>query len=133
MTDSIDPQKTFVHLEADGRAEPIPVTPAFWEDLMTGQRVLDGWLVTRGESTGNWDQWERHPEGEELVFLDRGKVDLILEWQSSQEAVRLDADKPLAIVPRGVWHTVDVIESASLTFVTFGKGTQHRPRSQDSN
>ena len=64
MTDALNPETTFVHLEAEGRAEPIPVSPAFWEEMMTGKRVLDGWLVTRGRTTKNWDQWEQHPEGE---------------------------------------------------------------------
>ena len=130
MTQAFDPAATFVHLEPDGRAEPIPVTPHFWEEVIGGQRMLDGWLVTGVHSLRSWDQWEQHPAGEELILLTDGAVDLILEWKSSQEAIRLGPAHPMAIVPRGVWHTVDVVEPATLTFVTFGKGTQHRPRRQ---
>jgi quercetin dioxygenase-like cupin family protein len=33
-----------------------------------------------------------------------------------------------AINPSGVWHTADVVESATAIFITAGEDTQHRPR-----
>lgn len=126
MTDAFNPATTCVHLEPEGRAEPIPVTPQFWDDLMSGRRSGDGWLVTQGRSLTDWTQWEMHPAGEEVVLLTGGTVDVALEWQSSEEVVRLTMERPMLIVPRGIWHTVRVIEPATLTFITFGKGTQHR-------
>lgn len=126
MTDAFNPTTTFIHLEPDGRAEPIPVTQQFWDDLISGRRAADGWLVTRMRSLKDWTQWEMHPAGEEVVLLTDGIVDIVLEWQSSEEAVRLTPDQPMLIVPRGIWHTARVIEPATLSFITFGKDTQHR-------
>ncbi|MEM1102949.1 MAG: hypothetical protein AAGH48_02455 [Pseudomonadota bacterium] len=33
-----------------------------------------------------------------------------------------------SIAPKGVWHTVDVLEKGRALFITAGAGTQHRPR-----
>ncbi|MGF1601286.1 MAG: hypothetical protein ACFCU8_04575 [Thermosynechococcaceae cyanobacterium] len=33
-----------------------------------------------------------------------------------------------AINQLGVWHTADVVDKATILFVTAGLGTQHRPR-----
>jgi len=126
MTDAFNPTTTFVHLEPDGRAEPIPVTPQFWDDLTTGRRAADGWLVTRTSSLTDWTQWEMHPAGEEVILLTAGIADIVLEAQSSEEGVRLTVEQPMLIVPRGIWHTARVVEPATMTFITFGKDTQHR-------
>ena len=128
MTVAFDPLETFVLLDGAGRAEPIALYPGFWEDLAAGRREAAGWLVTRGVTSAPWDHWERHPNGEELILLTDGSADLILEWKSGEEPIRLTREKPLAIVPRGVWHTVDPVSPATLTFITYGKGTEHRPR-----
>lgn len=68
-----------------------------------------------------------HRAGEALILLSVGMVALVLASQSSADAVRLDRSKPPAIVPRGIWHRVRTIETARVTFVTFGRGTQHKP------
>jgi len=126
MTDAFNPATTFVHLEPEGRAEPIPVTPQFWDDLIAGRRTVEGWLVTRSRAVTDWTQWEMHPAGEELILLTDGMADFVLEWHSSEEVVRLSTDRPMMVVPRGVWHTIRIVEPATLVFITFGKDTQHR-------
>ena len=32
------------------------------------------------------------------------------------------------VVPTGSWHTMDVIEPGRAVIITWGEGTQHRPR-----
>jgi hypothetical protein len=36
--------------------------------------------------------------------------------------------KSSIVVPRGVWHTANVIEPGEALHITWGAGTAHRPR-----
>jgi len=38
------------------------------------------------------------------------------------------ADGHYAIVPAGVWHTADVVQPCRMIGITWGEGTEHRPR-----
>jgi uncharacterized cupin superfamily protein len=87
----------------------------------------EGRLVTLGAMTDDWDSWERHPAGEEVVVCLSGRVRLIQEIGGEEVAV--EAGPGDAIVnPPGVWHTADVLEPAQALFITPGRGTAHRPR-----
>ena len=46
-------------------------------------------------------------------------------WQSQIGAL---PPGEFAVVPKGIWHTADVIEPGEALFVTAGEGTSHRPR-----
>jgi mannose-6-phosphate isomerase-like protein (cupin superfamily) len=121
---ALDLARTYVHLRPDGAAEPIAVTPQFWATV--GDRFDDGYLVTRFTSTADWPHWEVHPEGEELVIMLSGRVDLLLDDERRQRTVPLRAGQAW-INQRGVWHRAIVHEPADMLFITAGKGTRHRP------
>lgn len=123
-----DLHRTYVHLQPDGRATPIPVDDQFWATIATRTELHDGHLVTRGRSTEDWPHWEMHPEGEELVVLLSGAVDLVLDDGTREWTVELRPESSTWINPRGVWHRAIVHEPSELLFVTAGRGTQHRPR-----
>ena len=76
----------------------------------------------------DWDSWEIHPEGDELVVLLSGKVTFLIE--SAHQTLTSDLIKAgdYAIVPKGSWHTADVHEPSQVLFITPGEGTQHRSR-----
>ena len=78
----------------------------------------------QGES---WTSWERHPAGEELVFLISGHVDLIQDLDGEEHRIELHAGDAV-LNPPGVWHTSDVYEPGDALFITPGQGTEHRPR-----
>jgi quercetin dioxygenase-like cupin family protein len=73
-----------------------------------------------------------HPDGDELLYLISGRIDVILEDGGDVENIgvqRVEALQPgdAIVVPRGVWHRVDVRESSHLVHVTPGPGGGHRP------
>jgi mannose-6-phosphate isomerase-like protein (cupin superfamily) len=89
---------------------------------------IEGRLVTWYEFTADWDSWEMHPTGDELVVCLAGALTLHQEFADGGRAsIRLIAGE-YAINPPGVWHTADIADSAVALFITAGLGTEHRPR-----
>ena len=119
---------SFVHLGA-ASAVPLEVNETFWPDLASGKfaDLGPGRLVSFYEFEGDWDSWEIHPAGEELVCLFSGSADLILEQPDGNVAVELWGPGAFAVVPRGTWHTVRAHERSKALFVTAGEGTEQRP------
>ena len=68
---------------------------------------------------------ERHPDGDEVLYLISGRVCVVF----------LDRDWPPAevqpgqglVVPRGVWHRVDVLEPCQIVYLTPGPNNELRP------
>jgi uncharacterized cupin superfamily protein len=87
----------------------------------------DGRLVVLSRSDADWTAWERHPAGEELVFLLEGRMTLLQDRDGTE--VRIPMTGGQAVVnPKGVWHTADVHEPGRVLYITPGLGTEHRPR-----
>lgn len=91
----------------------------------------DGRLVSLHTFSESWDTWEVHPEGTELVLCTQGRVTFTQEaLDGNLERVTLESGQAVVNDP-GVWHTADIAdgESATVLFITAGRGTQIRPRS----
>jgi mannose-6-phosphate isomerase-like protein (cupin superfamily) len=123
----LDLARTYVHLRPGGAAEPIAVGPDFWATL--GDRFDDGWLITRFTSTEDWPHWEMHPEGDELLVMLSGRVDLQLDDGERRWTVSLHPGQTW-LNRRGTWHRAIVHDPADMLFITAGKGTRHRPVSE---
>lgn len=132
---SFDLSGTYVHLEDGGVALPVEVTETFWQELMTGEarsdgvaRIAagDGWLVTANRFERDTPMWEMHPEGDELLLMLSGALDVVFDGADGERAVELRAGSACR-VPRGTWHRLVVREPGLMLGVTRGKGTQHRP------
>ena len=88
----------------------------------------EGRLVTIHHFDADWDSWEMHPVGSEVVLCLSGSMTLHQETsEGDHHTVVLDTGE-YAINEPGVWHTADVADDASALFITAGEGTQHRPR-----
>jgi mannose-6-phosphate isomerase-like protein (cupin superfamily) len=87
----------------------------------------EGRLVTLHTFSESWDSWEVHPFGAELVLCIEGSMTIHQEIDGTVRAVTLETGEAI-INPPGVWHTADVIGSATVLFITAGWGTDHRPR-----
>lgn len=119
---------TFVVLEEQGEATPIAVSDRFFADLETQFGDFSGKrLVSHFAFEQDWDSWEMHPAGDEVVYLLAGQVDFVLEQPGGNQTVSLKAIGSYLLVPRGTWHTAKVHTPSSLLFITPGEGTQHRP------
>ena len=124
--------RAFIHLGRGATAIPQPAfTDGSWYEAYGARHDSDGpdgRLVAQWTFTANWDSWEMHPHGEEVVICTAGFITLHQEFADGRAAsVRLGSGD-YAINPRGCWHTADVAESATAVFITPGLGTEGRPR-----
>jgi hypothetical protein len=124
---AFDLLSTFVHLDRGAAAASVPLTRSFWRDLRAGKRSFRGRLMGVVRLASHSDHWEAHPAGDELLFRLSGEMDVLLERRGRRRRVRLSARAPCCLVPRGVWHTLEVRRPGALLFVTPGAGTRRRP------
>lgn len=84
-----------------------------------------------GSMSASWSHWEMHPEGDEVVYLLSGSVDMVLEMPNGAGAVSRRVvelrGRGAVVIPKGVWHTALVLEPGEFMSITRGAGTQHRP------
>jgi quercetin dioxygenase-like cupin family protein len=122
-------QETYLRLRPDSSIELLDAE-GFWPRLMGGQLgdFHCEYLVTTLRFTENWQSWEQHPSGEEIVCLISGHVTLIQERDGTEHRVPLTRPGEFAVNPRGTWHTADVHEESVVLFITAGEGTTGRPR-----
>lgn len=75
----------------------------------------------------DWDSWEKHPYGDEIVILLSGHMTFVLEMEQGDRTVELRVAGDYVVVPRDTWHTARTHDSSCMMFVTPGEGTEHRP------
>jgi mannose-6-phosphate isomerase-like protein (cupin superfamily) len=131
MADPFDLSKTFIHLGLGAKATPLPDfewSPAFMDAYRysTDSDGDEGRLVCVVEQDATWDSWERHPAGEEVVYLISGRVDVIQELDDGEHVVALHPGEAM-VNPPNVWHTALVHEPGAALFITPGRGTEHKP------
>ncbi|MEM9456227.1 MAG: hypothetical protein AAGF11_18745 [Myxococcota bacterium] len=122
-----DLHRTYVHLSPNGEGRPLSVDDQFWATIAIRTELHEGYLVTRSRMTEDWPHWEMHPEGEELLVLLAGSIDLELDDGQQQWTVALRPNAGAWLNRRGVWHRALVHEPSDVLLVTAGRGTQHRP------
>lgn len=88
----------------------------------------EGRLMSIYTFTEDWDSWEMHPAGAEVVACVAGSMTIHQEMADGTKATVTLGVGDYAINPPGAWHTADVPESATAVFVTAGWGTEHRAR-----
>lgn len=109
-----------------GAATVKPYSPTFYQELGTDFPDFAGhFLVQRFSFDAPWGSWERHPKGDEYVYLLSGDTDFVL-WQDGRESVlRVSEPGSFVVVPRGIWHTARPHQPTTMLFVTPGEGTDH--------
>jgi mannose-6-phosphate isomerase-like protein (cupin superfamily) len=123
-----------LHIGPAGEATVIEDAAALWAELMAGRSESPeaslvaggGWLMAAFHMTEDPQAWEMHPEGEEILYLVSGGMDIVLEDEAGDRVVQL---KPgtACVVPRGVWHRQVLAGPCDLLALTYGRGTEHRP------
>lgn len=122
-----------IHL---GRGATAEVEPEFTGDLgwyegygaRHQEDGAEGRLVGMHRFTSDWDMWEVHPHGSEVVLCIAGSMTLHQEKSDGSRATVTLAAGQYAINEPGTWHTADVEKEATALFITAGLGTEHRPR-----
>jgi mannose-6-phosphate isomerase-like protein (cupin superfamily) len=121
-----------IHL---GRGATAVAEPEFtgmeWYEAYEARDAEDGAegrLVGMYRFTEDWDSWEVHPAGHEVVLCIEGAMTLHQELADGSKATVTLGPGDYAINPPGAWHTADVDGAATALFITAGLGTEHRPR-----
>ena len=68
---------------------------------------------------------ERHPDGDELLYLVSGRVRVVFVDSDAPDIDVKPGDG--LIVPKGVWHRVDILEPSEIVYVTPGPNNEFRP------
>lgn len=126
---SLDESWIHLGLGASATAQP-EFTGMDWYEDYAARTVADGTqgrLVSAYRFTKDWDSWEMHPHGDEVVICTAGEFVLVQESNGETARTRLRKGE-YAINPAGVWHTADITHDAEAIFITAGLDTQHRPR-----
>ncbi len=116
--------ENYVSLGESGEIETFAGGDIFWS--LAGEKldkIGENWLITEFYFDEDWKTWEMHPNGEEIVYLLSGAMDLILEKDGVLQTIELRS-KGSVIIPRNTWHTAKVFEAGNMLVITLGKETQ---------
>lgn len=117
-----------IHLGTQLDIATLAVTAAFWSHDPTNRpQLAEGRILSVFDYTTTWAYWERHPDGDELVYVLSGSVELVSENDRQRHTASLRAGQA-AIVPAGTWHRALVHAPVQILFVTPTPArTQQRP------
>jgi mannose-6-phosphate isomerase-like protein (cupin superfamily) len=123
---AFDLDQAVAALARDGSSyvfDPAPGPPLRIDGFTVGAPLLTSNPPHRGEM---------HPDGDELLYLISGRVEVIIEDGGTAETVGREEVATLVpgqaiVVPRGAWHRVNVTEPSRLVHITPGPGDGHRP------
>lgn len=124
---SFDIAKTFIDLRNGGSATPVDVTPSFWRAAQQRDGLVIGAFDFASSRDLHSSTQEMHPEADEVLLLVSGALDVVLEQDDAQRTIALKTGQA-AIVPRGVWHHLEMREPGRLLFINSRAGMQSRPR-----
>ena len=125
MTDpiSFDPATHTVGLGRDLSASLVPARP-------DPPIPVDGFtfgVATMSESAPH--DGEMHPDGDEVLFLISGRARVTFEAPETDDIEMQPGDG--LVVPKGVWHRVDVLEPCRIVYLTPGPRGEWRPLQDD--
>jgi len=126
----LDIQPLHLGLGGHAVAQP-PFTGMDWYEAYGarhGADGRDGRLVSQHDFSADWDMWEIHPSGDEVVICLAGSLTLHQDFADGTTVATSLVAGEYAINPAGCWHTADVAQTATALFITAGEGTQHRAR-----
>lgn len=131
IPDTLSSNPIHLGLGATAHREPEFTGAMEWYEAY-GQRHekdgVEGRLVSMHTFSESWDTWEMHPLGSEVVLCTAGALTLHQEATDGVvTTVTLEVGQ-YAINEPGIWHTADVVQTASAVFITAGMGTEIRPR-----
>ncbi|MGH7294559.1 MAG: cupin domain-containing protein [Polyangiaceae bacterium] len=124
---SFDPTTTYLCLSPSGAATTMDGGREFWATIGTRTELEDGRLVAACRCDAAWKHWEMHPHGEEVLVLLSGSLTMVFDEGGEERKVALEAGRA-CVVPRGIWHRAIVDEPGVMLGITYGRGTEHRPR-----
>ncbi len=117
---------TFVQLRDDGGTTQVEAGNDFWARLPGRPELAEGRLVWSAAQVRDSATWEMHPQGDKMLYLLSGAIDLVLLIGEAERTLTLRPNNA-CIVPKGVWHRIVVQKPANILAITPSRGTQQRP------
>ncbi|MBI2737422.1 MAG: cupin domain-containing protein [Rhodospirillales bacterium] len=117
---------TYIHLRPDESALAMEGGAKFWAGIAERRDLDRGRLMGSTDQSKDWDHWERHPAGDEVLTLLSGEMVIVLETPAGEQRATIRPGETF-IVPKGLWHRGIVTAPGRLMFVTPGAGTEHKP------
>jgi len=68
---------------------------------------------------------EMHPDGDEVLYLIAGRARVVF-LDTDDDDIEMQPGDGL-VVPKGVWHRVDILEPCQIVYLTPGPNNQFRP------
>lgn len=123
-----------IHLGTQLDIATLAVTAAFWtHDPSNSPQLAQGRILCVNDYTTTWAYWERHPDGDELVYVLSGNVEFVLDNDQQRHTATLCAGQA-AIVPAGTWHRALIHAPVQILFVTPTPArTEQRPATPDDD
>lgn len=119
--------QTFAVINADKQVSAEVADSSLYQRLDQDYNSFKGCeLVSCYTFEKDWDSWEMHPAGDELVILMSGLVTFVIESGGETREICLSKPGDYVVVPTGCWHTARLNQSSTVLFITPGEGTQHR-------
>jgi mannose-6-phosphate isomerase-like protein (cupin superfamily) len=126
MNPAFSLDSTYIHLSPDESARALEGGASFWAGIASRRDLDQGRLMGKTGQSADWDHWERHPAGDEILVLLSGELELVLDTGQGEQRAVIGAGETF-IVPKGIWHRGIVRKAGELMFITPGAGTEHRP------
>ena len=96
-------ESTFVHLEDNGNMTGLAVDEEFWSEGHTRGYLSSGRLMGVLKLDAGASHWEAHLDGDELLYLLSGSMDVVLGSEGQNKVISLTVLTSF-IVPRATWH-----------------------------
>ena len=85
-------RQTVLHLPSGVRAHVLDVDDHYWERMAEHPELGDGRVVSVFDYTETWDWWERHPAGDEFLYVLEGSMILELQDRSGDRKLGTQND-----------------------------------------
>lgn len=128
-THVFDLANELLHFDAGGKGQAIAADLLWSLPPDEIEKRAGHILVGAFEFDADWATWEMHPHGDELACLLAGSADLVLRCEGKESVVALKAGDSV-LIPQGAWHTARTTTACKLLLVTYGRGTQIKPREE---
>jgi len=90
VLEPIDLSQTYTLLHATGDVEKIKGGDYFWQAPRPIQeRAGKLWLLSEHQYELDWEDWKKHPAGDEVIYLLSGSMDVILNVETQAAAINL--------------------------------------------
>lgn len=73
---------------------------------------------------------EMHPDGDEILYLVAGSARVVFLDEPFDDIDLKPGDG--LVVPKGVWHRVDILEPCQIVYLTPGPNNEFRPLASDA-